>query len=506
MTPLPTFENDGPEIVFGLVGAIGTPLDEVEQALEDSLREVGYSYDVIRVIELLHEIDRWKDLPHANEEERYRRHIDAGREFCEHVGLEDALARLAIGRIKKLRSDGSGAGTSPRSRHAYILRSLKRPAEVALLREVYDAGFILIAASSPREVRIQHLADKFARSQHGFDSSRHRPEAEQLVSIDEREGAAFGQNVRDTFQEADVFINASEREDIRRNMKRFIELLFAFPFHTPTRDEYCMFHAQGAALRSADLSRQVGAVIATAEGDIIAVGTNEVPKAGGGLYWTDDNPDHRDFTRGQDGSFHLRRRTLADALQRLAKIGWLQDERANQDIDSLLAEALKDPIMRDARIMDALEYGRVVHAEMAAITDAARRGVAIKGCSLYTSTFPCHECARHIIAAGIQRVIYVQAYAKSLVRELFPESIAVDHAGDCSPLISFKPFVGVAPRQYMQLFSMRARKDPMGGLIDWRRRSIAPRLRVSSEFYMPSEVGTINELITNMDNTGLAPA
>ena len=72
MTSPPPFEHDGPEIVFGLVGAIGTPLDEVEQALEDSLREVGYSYDVIRVIELLHEIDRWKDLPHANEEERYR--------------------------------------------------------------------------------------------------------------------------------------------------------------------------------------------------------------------------------------------------------------------------------------------------------------------------------------------------------------------------------------------------------------------------------------------------
>ena len=56
-----------------------------------------------------------------------------------------------------------------------------------------------------------------------------------------------------------------------------------------------MFHAKSTALRSADLSRQVGAVIATKESDIIAVGCNDAPKALGGLYWTDDKPDVRDF-------------------------------------------------------------------------------------------------------------------------------------------------------------------------------------------------------------------
>lgn len=40
--------------------------------------------------------------------------------------------------------------------------------------------------------------------------------------------------------------------------------------------------AFGAALRSAQMGRQVGASLLSDLGDVIAVGTNEVPRAGGG--------------------------------------------------------------------------------------------------------------------------------------------------------------------------------------------------------------------------------
>ena len=63
--------------------------------------------------------------------------------------------------------------------------------------------------------------------------------------------------------------------------------------------------------------------------------------------------------------------------------------------------------------MDLIEFSRTVHAEMAAIVDAARRGVSVQDCNLYTTTFPCHECAKHIVAAGIRRVVYIEPYPKS---------------------------------------------------------------------------------------------
>lgn len=47
----------------------------------------------------------------------------------------------------------------------------------------------------------------------------------------------------------------------------------------------------------------------------------------------------------------------------------------------------------------------ICHAEQNAIHSAARLGRALKGCQLYTSKFPCADCARAIIQSGIVRVI-----------------------------------------------------------------------------------------------------
>ena len=66
-----------------------------------------------------------------------------------------------------------------------------------------------------------------------------------------------------------------------------------------------MFFAFSSALRSADLSRQVGAVIAK-DSEIISTGANDCPSAGGGLYWPtrnnegeiEDYEEGRDYKRG----------------------------------------------------------------------------------------------------------------------------------------------------------------------------------------------------------------
>src|SRR5207249_3312142 len=130
-------------------------------------------------------------------------------------------------------------------------------------------------------------------------------------------------------------------------------------------------------------------------GDVVAVGTNEAPKAGGGQYWPGDDPDGRDFQSGEDQSRLRIRALFADIMERLKEHGWLAPVRQEQNIDELVNEALfgAADIMGDARIRDLMEFMRPVHAEMAALIDAAKRGVSVKGCTLYSTTFPCHECA-----------------------------------------------------------------------------------------------------------------
>jgi dCMP deaminase len=45
------------------------------------------------------------------------------------------------------------------------------------------------------------------------------------------------------------------------------------------------------------------------------------------------------------------------------------------------------------------------HAERNAIYNAARTGIPLKGCTMFTNGVPCTDCARGIIQVGIKRVI-----------------------------------------------------------------------------------------------------
>lgn len=52
-----------------------------------------------------------------------------------------------------------------------------------------------------------------------------------------------------------------------------------------------------------------------------------------------------------------------------------------------------------------LKYELVVHAEVAAILDAAYHGKATRGATLYCPWACCHACAIPVIAAGITRIV-----------------------------------------------------------------------------------------------------
>ena len=93
--------------------------------------------------------------------------------------------------------------------------------------------------------------------------------------------------------------------------------------------------------------------------------------------------------------------------------------------DSNPSELLKEgkEVLKDTGILDITEYGRAVHAEMEALLSCGRSGVSTRQCTLYTTTFPCHNCAKHIVASGISRVVFVEPYPKSLANDLHSDAI-----------------------------------------------------------------------------------
>ena len=142
-------EINGAELVFGLVGAVGTDLDRLTDALAEALASVGYRCHVIRLSSLLHEFKQWSGLVSVRSEEtRIEKHMDAGNEFRGKINSGDALAVAAIGSIKEYRSEGS-ISKEPLKRQSFVLRFLKHPKEVETLRSVYGKGFVLVAGYSP---------------------------------------------------------------------------------------------------------------------------------------------------------------------------------------------------------------------------------------------------------------------------------------------------------------------------------------------------------------------
>lgn len=252
-------ERVGPEIVFGLVGSIGTDLDLVERLLSASLADLNYESLKVRLSELMREVDLevCKRLTQEPAYYRYMTHMDAGNELRAVLGRGDALAMLAVGAIREARQEKNGKPDQPLPRRAYILKSLKHPDEVKTLRAIYGPSFHLVAAYSPRESRKRNLAQKLAASEHSLQSGQFFEKAEELMGRDEseREANKFGQNVRDTFPLADIFVDTGNPDSAGSSVRRFIDLIFGTEIHTPSKDEYGMFHAQAASLRSAALGR-----------------------------------------------------------------------------------------------------------------------------------------------------------------------------------------------------------------------------------------------------------
>jgi deoxycytidylate deaminase len=312
------------------------------------------------------------------------------------------------------------------------------------------------------------------------------PKAEQPLAIDEAEiWNDYGQDVRDAFAMADVIVNTNDPHSFPVALKRFVEILFGNTLQTPTRDEQGMYLAQAAAIRSASLARQVGAVISREDGSVVGIGCNGVARPRGGKYWPTDEGDARDFRTGLDSSDKMRENLLADILDRLKKAEWLSSDKGARPTSELVRNLIteippgkKNPIMKGAQFTATIDYIRSVHAEMAAITDAARHGVSTRGAELYTTTFPCHDCAKHIVASGIKRVIFVEPYPKSLVPDLYADSIVVDSEVDCGAKVRIQPFVGIAPKRYAEWFALmkRRRKLKDGSVKVWRASDATPEL------------------------------
>lgn len=472
-----------PELVFALVGPAGTRLTALANALKVRLSMFGYVSEDIHLSKLLVNYTGWAPQSDESEYGRIRHLQQMGDAFRRDLKNGAALALASIAAIRQKRLDLTGNSNSPASARAYILNQLKNPAEVELLRSVYGSSFYLIAGHAPRSIRIRELsAHMAAKADQPGQGHLFESKAIEVIDIDQAQGGDLGQNTRGTYPLADFFVNLTPPAG-EAGVNRFVDLLFGHPFHTPSPDEYAMYFASTVSLRSSDRSRQVGAAIVggvtlhpttnmVSNADVVACGMNEVPRGGGGFYWDEASPDARDQWleryNNEDRATAIKVSALTELIEKIRGRQWLAESVEESRANDLARDLLTD--LQGTQFMNIGEFGRQVHAEMAALIDAARRGVAVNGHTMYVTTFPCHNCAKHIIAAGLRSVVYLEPYPKSRADFLHGEELVLDpeDTKDHPNKVVFRSFTGLAPRQYRQLFSMSQRGSKHGiPLVQW---------------------------------------
>ena len=463
------------EIVISLCGPVGSPFDDVIKELEELITS-KYSYEVeaINLSDFIKTLNPG-EFPKKKNFEYYKGLIDKGNELRLDKG-NDILAKLAIhqiigDRIKRPKTE-NGATNAP-ARKCYIIKSIKNQNEMDLLKKVYGNLFYTLGVFATNQKRIVQLTKS---------KKMNETDAEKLIKIDAgHDQKAYGQTISKTFPQSDFFLRAGSIETLEINTKlaRFLNLIFNDKIVTPNVDEKAMYAAASAAVNSACLSRQVGASITDKEGKVVSIGWNDVPKFGGNVYDGTSKEDNRcwNWKDGKCNNDEKKKDLVNELLLDLSSV------ISTDDIKSA-AQILKN----NSRINNLIEFSRAVHAEMLALIKSDN----VQGGNLYCTTYPCHSCARHIVAAGIEKVYFIEPYPKSLATDLHMDSITDDEL-DKSKKVKIIAFEGVAPNRYFDLFlSTEKRKNIK---VD----KVTPKQKTSLESIPRLEAIAINDITLDKD-------
>lgn len=474
-----------PELVVALCGPIGSPLHEVSSQISSVLNDFGYKTETIKLSDLIriNAIDVDVVVDESSKFVEITTLIKAGDAMREKLG-NDILAKLAIAKIRGDRQKKYGdfddlpneSGSLKKhqitnQRICHVIDSIKNDAELALLRLIYGDLLFAVGVFSPLKIRIKNLEKP---------GKLNKDEINKLIDTDSGEEFSHGQSVRDTFPRCDYFLRVDHSTaapdenqaiaQIVEKLRRFFNLLFKTQIITPTAEETAMYSATSAGRNSSCISRQVGASVTSATGELLAVGWNDVPRSGGGLYGkpaigsivllknnstSNLSNDERCFAQtGAKCHNDTEKRSLAEKIIDVLVTGKLVSESDRQ--------LAVDKIIGDSRVKDLIEFSRAVHAEMHAILGANRvAGERVVGGKLFVTTYPCHSCARHIVAAGILEVHYIEPYRKSLATRLHPDALTEDVADTVK--VRLLQFDGIAPRRFIDLFEASDRKK--GGVL-----------------------------------------
>jgi deoxycytidylate deaminase len=494
------------ELFIGICSPIGSLKEIVIDKITEAI-SINYGYEVEH-IKLSQFIDDYNfsseeadnisnDTSKTNIFNQYIEKIEKGNLIRKNNNnsflAEKTIQKIHLERLSVAKSKGiqqPKAEDFETRRKCYIIDSIKSKEELELFRKVYTENFYQISLFSPLEDRKENLLNK------GFK----KDEIEKIIEIDDKQNFNHGQNVRGTFVDGDFFMRVSEENiiNISNKIKRFFNLIFESTIVTPTIEEQSMYYAKSASGNSACLSRQVGACIIDENNNTLSTGWNDVPKFGGNLYTSDSLIDNRCYNKGFCSNDAQKDKLVDNIIDSL-----ISDEDLKNifEIDNVINQKLVEKIksnLKNSKVKDLIEFSRSVHAEMHAIIQGSQTtGSKMINGKLFCTTYPCHNCARHIVVAGITEVYYIEPYVKSLCLTLHNDSMTENEK--ISNKVKILMFDGVAPRNYLTFFTNFAERKENGKIIKRDLKTLKPKKAKSLQALSTLEQQAVHTLAESLN-------
>lgn len=369
-------------VVIGLTGAFGSGCSTAGMRLRDRRR-----FRLLRLSQSLR--DTWKKShPHAEEPSRHelqRLGDEMRKEQGSYILVDLVLASVA-GSPERLVIDG-----------------IRNVGEIQRLRDLYGYRFTLVAVLSSTEARWERIGSSAYLSKGLNDIQFLQDDAR-----DRNEETPWGQQVELCIDQADLFVDNSDDVTLKKFTEEtlaIVDLATGEKVRPASQQEILMHMAYGSSHSSKCLKRHVGAIVVDPSGQVVGVGYNENPLMTKPCV---EEPTYgfrcfRDIIRNNHfaklNAIEARCPICSQPLPVIAGPPWQCPSCTERGVKTNL-EAFFFPDR-------AMNWCTAIHAEAWALTAAGERA---RGGTLYTTTFPCLQCAEKISQAGIREIWFTEAY------------------------------------------------------------------------------------------------
>lgn len=371
--------------VIGLTGPFGSGCTTAAEYIrsESGFQEIGLS-------DQLHEL--WHERYPSKDETRHGLQ-KLGDELRQKHGV-DHLVRNALAKVRASR---------------IVIDGIRNTGEIVSLRERYGYHFTLLGIIPTSKARWLRLGAKHYKT--GSVGTQAYVRAQKLFASDSRrdqdEERTYGQQVTKCIDQADIVISNSEEitlEEFHKKVLHYVALSTGELQRPPSPQEIFMNMAYSACHGSQCEKRHVGAVVIDSNGNFVGLGHNENPigtepcrKVYKGCFKDMTKEDYLiQLGRGRGFVYCPICGTKVD-ISKGTKVVCPKCAREGQ------WETIANILYPER----GMTFCTAIHAEAWALSSAGERAC---GGELFTTTYPCLQCAEKIIHARVRKVWFTEPY------------------------------------------------------------------------------------------------